>query len=56
MDVCHLWEPGKDHRLLARISLSDSRELAYFVWFGPAGTVLEELVKVVWTRWVLEKC
>ena len=33
-----------------------ARELAYFVCFGPAGTALEELVRVAGTRWAIEEC
>ena len=31
-------------------------ELAYYVCFGPAGTSLEELVKMAGTRWAIEEC
>ena len=35
---------------------SQPGELAYFVCFGPAGTALEELVRVAGTRWAIEEC
>ena len=42
--------------LLARRSIAKPGELAYFVCFGPAGTALEELVRVAGTRWAIEEC
>ena len=46
-----LREPGKGHWLLARRSIANPGELAYYVCFGPAETALEELVRVAGTRW-----
>ena len=51
-----LREPGKGHWLLARRSIAKPGELAYYVCFGPAGTSLEELVRVAGTRWAIEEC
>ena len=51
-----LREPGKDYWLLARRSVSKPEELTYYVCFGPAGTTLEELVRVAGTRWTIEEC
>ena len=51
-----LGEPGKGYWLLARRSIAQPGELAYFVCFGPAGTALEELVRVAGTRWAIEEC
>ena len=51
-----LKEPGKGHWLLARRSIAKPGELAYYVCFGPAGTTLEELVRVAGTRWAIEEC
>jgi SRSO17 transposase len=38
-----------------RRSLSDPRELAYYVCFGPEGTALVELVRVAGLRWAIEE-
>ena len=46
VDICPLREPDKGHWLLARRSIAKPSELAYYVCFGPAGTTLEELVRV----------
>ncbi len=39
-------EPGKGYWLLARRSIAQPEELAWYVCFGPAETTLEELVRV----------
>ena len=49
-----LGEPGKGYWLLARRSLAEPHELAYFVCFGPARTPLRELVRVAGARWAVE--
>ena len=49
-------EPGKGYWLLARRSLAKPDELAYYVCYGPAGTALEELVRVAGRRWTIEEC
>ena len=51
-----LREPGKGHWLLARRSIAKPGELAYYICFGPAGTTLEELVRVAGARWAIEEC
>ncbi len=51
-----LREPGWEHWLLVRRSLTDPEELAYDVCFTPAGTPLAELVRVAGTRWAIETC
>ena len=51
-----LREPGKGYWLLARRSLAQPEELAYYVCFGPADTTLEGLVQVAGTRWTIEEC
>ena len=55
-DLRPLREPGKGYWLLARRSIAKPTELAYYVCFGPAGTTLEELVRVAGTRWAIEEC
>ena len=51
-----LREPGWEHWLLVRRSLTDPEDLAYYVCFAPAGTPLAELVRVAGTRWAIERC
>jgi SRSO17 transposase len=47
--------PGRGHWLLARRSLSEPPEIAYFRAWGPAETTLEELVRVAGMRWPIEE-
>ena len=54
VEIRPLKEPGKGYWLLARRSLADPGELAYYVFYGPAGTTLEELARVAGTRWAIE--
>jgi SRSO17 transposase len=46
---------GLAHWLLARRSLSDPTEVAYYRAFGPADTTLEVLVRVAGARWAIEE-
>jgi SRSO17 transposase len=54
-----LWRPGWPANvgfwLLARRSLSDPSELAYYVCFAPADTPLGTLVRVAGCRWRVEE-
>ena len=56
VEIRPLREPDKGHWLLTRRSIAKPDELAYYVCFGPAGTTLEELVRVAGTRWAIEEC
>jgi SRSO17 transposase len=47
---------GWDHWLLARRSLADPTDIAYYICFCPAGTSLEELARVAGSRWMVEEC
>ena len=48
---------GPDRRgwVLARRSISDPTEIAYYVCYGKRGTRLRELVRVAGTRWAIEE-
>lgn len=50
------WAPGRGHWLLARRSLSDPTDLAYYICFGPRRTTLAELAAVAGSRWRVEEC
>ena len=56
VDIRPMREPGKGYWLLARRSLADPGELAYYVCYGPAGTTLEHLARVAGSRWAIEEC
>jgi SRSO17 transposase len=47
--------PGRGFWLLVRRRLSDG-ELAFYLCFGPARTILAELVRVAGARWAVEEC
>ncbi|MET8117397.1 IS701 family transposase [Streptomyces prasinus] len=50
------WEDGFGHWVLARRSVSDPTEIAYYVCYGPATSRLKDLVKVAAARWAVEEC
>ena len=56
VEIRPLREPGKGYWLLARRSIANPEELAYYVCYGPAGTTLEGLARVAGTRWAIEEC
>jgi SRSO17 transposase len=47
-------QEGWVHGLLVRRSVSTPEELAYYLVFAPAGTSVEEIVRVAGTRWSIE--
>ncbi|WP_327248777.1 IS701 family transposase [Streptomyces sp. NBC_01320] len=47
---------GWDHWLLARRSLTDPTDIAYYICFSPTGTPLGELVRIAGSRWMVEEC
>ncbi|MEU6401138.1 IS701 family transposase [Streptomyces cinnamoneus] len=50
------WENGHGHWVLARRSLKDPTDLAYYVCYGPLGTRLKDLARVAGARWAVEEC
>jgi SRSO17 transposase len=46
---------GRRGWVLARRSISDPSEIAYYVCFGRRGTRLRELIRVAGTRWAIEE-
>ncbi len=50
------WAPGRGHWLLARRSLSDPDEIAYYICYGPRRATLSALVGVAGRRWPVEEC
>ncbi|WP_374237155.1 IS701 family transposase [Lentzea sp. CC55] len=51
-----LWEPGRGHWLLARRSITDPGEIAYYVCYGPRRCTLLDLAWIAGTRWRIEEC
>ena len=50
------WTPGRGHWVLARRSITDPSEIAYYICFGPRGSSLRDLVRVAGARWRVEEC
>lgn len=48
-------DPEGEHWLLARRSLADPGDLAYFICHAPARVSLAELVRVAGARWAIEE-
>jgi SRSO17 transposase len=56
VDIRPLRWPGRGHWLLARRSISDPSDIAYYICFGPADTTLQRLVGIAGARWAVEEC
>lgn len=48
-------ENDRSYWLLARRSLADPDDVAYYLCYGPEGTALRELVRVAGARWAIEE-
>jgi SRSO17 transposase len=51
-----LADPDRGSWLLARRSLAEPADLAYYVCYGPTGATIDDLVRVAGTRWAIEEC
>jgi SRSO17 transposase len=51
----HSLDAGRQRWLLARRSLQDQNDRAYYVVSGPKTTTLEAMVRVAGTRWAIEE-
>ncbi len=50
------WAPGRGHWLLARRSISDPTEIAYYICYGPRRSGLVDLARIAGSRWRVEEC
>ncbi|MGF0316474.1 IS701 family transposase [Nocardia fluminea] len=50
------WAPGRGHWLLARRSISDPTEIAYYVCYGPRRSTIADLAWIAGIRWRIEEC
>ena len=50
------WRPGRGHWLLARRSITDPTEIAYYICYAPRRTTLATLIWVAGRRWPVEEC
>ncbi|MEU4134566.1 IS701 family transposase [Streptomyces wuyuanensis] len=49
-------QPDRQHWVIARRSLSRPEEVSYYIAYYPAGTTLDELIRVAGNRWAVEEC
>jgi SRSO17 transposase len=56
MAIRPLADPDRGYWLLARRSVADPTEGAYYVCYGPATATLADLVRVAGARWAVEEC
>jgi len=50
------WRPGRGHWVLARRSVKDPAEIAYYACFGPRRSTLLDLAWIAGARWRIEEC
>jgi SRSO17 transposase len=50
------WARGRGHWLLARRSISDPTQIAYYVCYGPRRSSLADLAWTAGARWRIEEC
>lgn len=50
------WRAGRGHWLLARRSISDPTEIAYYICYGPRQSGLLDLAWTAGSRWRVEEC
>jgi SRSO17 transposase len=50
------WKRGRGHWLLARRSLADPAEIAYYACYGPRRSSTADLAWVAGSRWHIEEC
>jgi SRSO17 transposase len=50
------WRPGRGHWLLARRSLKDPGEIAYYACYGPRRSTVADLAWTAGSRWHAEEC
>jgi SRSO17 transposase len=56
VEVRPWWRDGYGHWVLARRSIADPTEIAYYVCYAPARTTLTELARIAGRRWTVEEC
>jgi SRSO17 transposase len=54
--VCTRPRPGHGHWLLARRSISDPAEIAYYACYGPRRSSTADLAWIAGSRWHIEEC
>ena len=50
------WAPGRGYWLIARRSVTDPTEIAYYVCYGPRRSTLADLAWTAGSRWRIKEC
>ncbi|MEV0358144.1 IS701 family transposase [Nocardia sp. NPDC050697] len=50
------WAPGRGNWLLARRSITDPDQIAYYVCYGPRRSTIADLAWIAGARWRIEEC
>ncbi len=48
--------PDRRHWVIARRSLTRPQEISYYITYCPAGTTLDDLIRIAGSRWAIEEC
>ncbi|WP_431994954.1 IS701 family transposase [Streptomyces griseoflavus] len=48
--------PDRRHWVLARRSVARPQEISYYIAYCPAGTTLDDLIRIAGSRWAIEEC
>ncbi|MBV7245532.1 IS701 family transposase [Streptomyces sp. MW-W600-10] len=48
--------PDRRHWVIARRSVARPQEISYYIAYCPAGTTLDDLIRVAGSRWAIEEC
>jgi SRSO17 transposase len=56
LPVRPVWDNGHGHWIMARRSVTDPTDIAYYVCYAPARTPLKTLARVAGRRWPVEEC
>ncbi len=50
------WASGRGHWLLARRSITNPEQIAYYVCYGPRRSTIADLAWIAGSRWRIEEC
>ncbi|MGX1117396.1 SRSO17 transposase [Streptomyces ambofaciens] len=48
--------PDRRHWVIARRSVARPQEISYYIAYCPAGTTLDDLIRIAGSRWAIEEC
>lgn len=56
VDVRPWHRPDRRHWVIARRSVARPQEIYYYIAYCPAGTTLDDLIRIAGSRWAIEEC